>query len=76
MTPDLLTFCLGDSRWLIDNDYRNVLYLGWEDDDKSAAFDGFLRFWSFIITLQVGVNLNVFDCPCWFTTVFGGCYYG
>jgi hypothetical protein len=61
----LLIMCIigaiGDSQWLIDHDYRNVIYLAWEDDDKSAAFDGFLRFWSFVIVFQVGVPV-VFDC--------------
>lgn len=45
----------GDTIWLTTHDYKNVIYLGWTDADRSAIYDGFLRFWSFIIVLQVRV---------------------
>ncbi|XP_062514205.1 phospholipid-transporting ATPase VD-like [Corticium candelabrum] len=55
-----LTGAIGDTIWLTTHDYKNVIYLGWTDADRSAIYDGFLRFWSFIIVLQIIIPISLY----------------
>eukprot|EP00051_Salpingoeca_urceolata_P031810 m.13053 g.13053 ORF g.13053 m.13053 type:complete len:1156 (+) comp4442_c0_seq1:490-3957(+) len=55
-----ITGAFGTAIWLSRRDYKDILYIPFASGDPGPALEGFIRFWTFFIVLQVMVPISLY----------------